>query len=1134
MQNDSKRLQTHRARPEALPYEWADLTEDQQAVAVEIHKYLRDFVSLPLGGKRPAGPFSWRPDPHRESNVILIDGSRGSGKTSVLLTVLELWLRVLRQEPTGKAPEEIVEWLQRGELAGKLIPLRVLDLQPLPQSTSLLTWLAGRLLELVDDLEGVDGTERGAPPAPIGSWNPKWEVELPSRKAWRELLQDAAIGWESNLSQRRKDLDPESYAVELGQAERARLSIQDRWREFVDRVAEDACQRLRMVKPDARFILSIDDADMNPHRCVELLDLLRTFWHPRLVFVLTGETDLFIKTLRLHYLGRFREALGSGDLSSTESVAIDSKPNALGLAWNAYNKAVPRGQRFSLLSLRPRERFKLLQQELDIPLRRTFEQLPPSNLAGYIELAPFLQRALPDRLRRLQDLRQRLSTSDLRKRAAFLVHELWQDSIRFSDLSSALQASLLESVQLRDEGLFVELPDYLSWESQSFKATVLPGSSNALRINIPTGFTYAPLPDEPPLPEPVTALLQLALNVAVDEVDGEMPDRSLPQGFDSPLASTVIAIGRGRKAEFAWPLPDWTTPLEFHLVMAAWTRQSLSSILSHKAPGALIGRFVSAVLSADARRRPDEQFPEDRNLWEDLAARISEALRRLAENSSSSPRQRRLDRWLYERVGLLAAPESGLPPSLANDFLGALLARIPSEFQSLLVSRLKTGRRSRAKSALDEIQLEETETPSTILQKIDEAHPSFDWGSRVEDRPSAVQGQDLTEALQKAMTKIPVHHHPASSAKLPESLKHYVDETLNLSTQFQGIPRERLSELVAAMERLASEKASASQALLTLWNTLIESRPPSEQAVIRVMLSQGEAGLQVVLPSELAGCLQDPIVRRAAPERNLEARNGIIWQLHGYLRAEDRASDELHKVLAVAYDIVADERDVDGSTASNAELHDITWGAALPGVSSMYLFRGKPVHIDWPVPRWLSFLDWHLTDQLWQRCRPKPMLILRASSNRTSLVRDLLYQMSAIANGRQLTTSSVLLWDDALQWIRTSPQKIDLQGTRWARIREWAEIGVLLFATPELGLPSQECTFLLGLLSTPVDPSRIEAIVAARRAWARRSLHLAGLDHDGASVARFLAEMDGLDPNHPWKQVIGADASHAIQFDTPA
>jgi len=85
-------------RPEARPLYWKDLTEDQQRVVVQIHQWIEDYIKSPLDkGVRTGGnrsPFDYQEiHEHRTSNVILIDGGRGSGKTSVLVTALRLWRR---------------------------------------------------------------------------------------------------------------------------------------------------------------------------------------------------------------------------------------------------------------------------------------------------------------------------------------------------------------------------------------------------------------------------------------------------------------------------------------------------------------------------------------------------------------------------------------------------------------------------------------------------------------------------------------------------------------------------------------------------------------------------------------------------------------------------------------------------------------------------------------------------------------------------------------------------------------------------------------------------------------------------------------------------------------------------------
>src|SRR6185436_13616925 len=88
------------ARPEAGYYRWKALAAGQRRAATDIQSWLREFSDLGIPA-RAAGTsiFDWqRIDEKRASNVIVIDGPRGAGKTSLMLTLVELWRRSLAQE----------------------------------------------------------------------------------------------------------------------------------------------------------------------------------------------------------------------------------------------------------------------------------------------------------------------------------------------------------------------------------------------------------------------------------------------------------------------------------------------------------------------------------------------------------------------------------------------------------------------------------------------------------------------------------------------------------------------------------------------------------------------------------------------------------------------------------------------------------------------------------------------------------------------------------------------------------------------------------------------------------------------------------------------------------------------------
>ncbi|MFY0528841.1 hypothetical protein ACN28I_38670 [Archangium gephyra] len=525
-----------RPLPEKQPYKWQELTEHQKRVARCVHEWMVHFVNASPARVEPhdRGPFSWSAEEvYRTPNVVLVDGARGSGKTSVLLTLLELWRRPIWERldlgPWGErqkardayAPESDLspdkgrshweeEWLEEPRWIGwQLIPLRPLDLHPLPRDVSLFAWIASRLLkfvELDEEVEGESGdrAEYIGPSLPIASWNPDVEHEPKSKRAWREFIRDAASGWDSNLEQRKASLDPEAYAVELEQAELARHTIVESWQRFVNAVLEDTRARFGgLVRKDARLVIPIDDADMNPERCVEVLNAVRVLWHPRVVFLLTGNSRLFIKMLRLQQYGALREKLHAGSLQDIEIQSIESRPTAQELAVQAYDKVIPPGQRFSLEDLLPSERLKYLrrflhlslkppevrnpeaeareraewmrrqkeaggacgQEEWDEHVNHEVERLGVpalSELLRKFDVMPFLREGLPLHLRRIRNLAWSMAMRTQEKkleahreleekqleRQLDLIHMLWWDAVENWPLSRTSDKGLRNAIRL--------------------------------------------------------------------------------------------------------------------------------------------------------------------------------------------------------------------------------------------------------------------------------------------------------------------------------------------------------------------------------------------------------------------------------------------------------------------------------------------------------------------------------------------------------------------------------------------------------------------------------------------------------------------------------------------------------------
>lgn len=372
------------SRAEASPFPWDELTHDQQKTVRNVAQLFGELAQQPWDPPPPRGRFDRFLVPldlRRRNHVALIEGERGIGKTVVLLTLLAVWGAAERGEPKGLGglglPGDVV--------CGRVVPVGLVDLQPLPPGTNLFFHLAGQLSRLVDAID------EGGLPADTrrDAWNPTKSAEPASRLEWRQFVQAVAAGWDGRLETRRGALDPEAFAVEFEEAERHRLDVPERFRALADALVGDYQAAFRQVRGAPFFVIPIDDADMNLEASRALLDLLRTLWHPRVGFLLTGQSSLFREALK-------DDLMRNKPGSTSSSSAVDKLGDAI------YAKVVPSHQRFGLRHLPYAERLEIIRETL----RRVqvFENpLRPANLLDYLQVNRLAGRILPENVRELRD-----------------------------------------------------------------------------------------------------------------------------------------------------------------------------------------------------------------------------------------------------------------------------------------------------------------------------------------------------------------------------------------------------------------------------------------------------------------------------------------------------------------------------------------------------------------------------------------------------------------------------------------------------------------------------------------------------------------------------------------------------------
>lgn len=417
-----------RPRDEAYILRWPEKPESPEAGELDPQQYaaVRNaqelFVGManipeePAREKSELDNFLPRLDAHRRNHTVLIDGSRGSGKTCVMLRLLHDWSAKLKGT-------ELPMELRKPADGVAIVPVGLLDLESVPKSANLATRLAGMFERVVGAMErrGVDRAHA----ATVAPWMPLDRDELASRAAWRKFVKAAALEWDRSLERRRANIDPEAYAVEAEQAEQAGAHARDQFRELIDRLIED-WQRWRPAEKRPFFVVPIDDADLAPDRVVELFELMRTLWHPRVGYLLTGDSVLFEPVL------------------ATDFGKAVAPAHAEPLARDLFHKAIPLAQRLRLGPLGGNERLAAVRSAL---LMRQDSALNAG--AQYLGVDDFSARALPGRWRRLRDLSALISQGGFDGQVGLqkLSVKLWNDALNDSTLAQPESDSLRKVVE---------------------------------------------------------------------------------------------------------------------------------------------------------------------------------------------------------------------------------------------------------------------------------------------------------------------------------------------------------------------------------------------------------------------------------------------------------------------------------------------------------------------------------------------------------------------------------------------------------------------------------------------------------------------------------------------------------------
>jgi hypothetical protein len=828
-----------------------DLTDEQDRAAKQLHGLLQKYADRPFKTTRAVrGARRVLPqlDNERWNQNLLLDGNRGSGKTALLVTLLDLWTATFDEASSiqEEDPSRCLDQKNDREAKRKawridptrwpIVPVGLLDLQPLPDHTPVLLHIAEHLARVVEAIEDTHG--RDSPPPP---WHLSEQPIPTSRKAWDELVQAIVAGWDNASAGRWSRLDLEAGVHEIDRAVREHQDIVTRFQNFVDLLIEDF-GKLRLGSPSAPpvFVLALDDADMNPQRAGDVIKALRMLHHPRLVFVLTGHSELFYRTAEedvARDLGEHRERAKE---------AWDDDPSrefGRRLAHNIYDKVLPPTHRCEITPISAKDRHRYVKELRDL-------KVEAFDGSGRIPLDLLLQEpglgaALPEHMRDLKDVALRVQsllassgTPGTRpergpeEALVGVVRRLWERAIREYPTRYYSPTHLRSRVRpfYYDEAVVVaplhprpEVRIDSEW-SQSPRVKHGTGST-AVRLRgqmVLSGVVRsgAETPEHE-LPEGLLAALMLADHIAFEHgmARAEETDLSSPAGARPTIAEALYwESDDASPLAFAWLLPDQCTLLDLSLLNFRWWRVvGLRGLGESSGLGEIARWFLTLVaqLMVGPRKTspllPATPFNEmSVPPWPEVARRIAELAQRMPQ---SSRRETSWREWALGQAILIAAPESGLPSADARAFIDELKKVVPAVLWETMRRRARAQRVERARGVV---------APSApqidvgvLLIGIDYAHVTPEG----EDHPWNEFVDPTSTSPEVRSTRFLQALDNARLLPMGRAAKEYEPETQGLAEE----ERSLLPNLVADLGRWSGARDHEGLAFASLWRRSVRA-----------------------------------------------------------------------------------------------------------------------------------------------------------------------------------------------------------------------------------------------------------------------------------------------------------------------
>ena len=262
------------------------LTEEELEILSGINDLLEQVQKHSISSRTERGSRKeslWaNPEEDRRNNVIMIDGVRGAGKTSLLNTLLKGWHCPKFFKPIEKEKE----FQKMNEIIRALDPI---DFDPLPPDLPIYNWIIQAFDPLVREVGGKSAPGFTEPPE-------HKEIDDTLSGKYRALHHAAAVGWTTGLLRQELERDGDEFLLWQDEQQLNWQTLRRRWQRFLDKLLqklEDSSltDHNEKLPRGGIIVLPIDDLDLQAARTRELLLAIRVLRHDRLAYILTGDTE---------------------------------------------------------------------------------------------------------------------------------------------------------------------------------------------------------------------------------------------------------------------------------------------------------------------------------------------------------------------------------------------------------------------------------------------------------------------------------------------------------------------------------------------------------------------------------------------------------------------------------------------------------------------------------------------------------------------------------------------------------------------------------------------------------------------------------------------------------------------------